>query len=169
MKPSARWIVLAAAAAALAGCASYHVGSAVPQELRTISVPVFENLSSQPEAEVWDTQAVLAEFRRDGTMKIVAREDAALEVGGRVTTCEVAPVRYDHDRPYLAVEYRLRLTAKVRVVERATGKVVADLTTVTGEDIFQTQSDLPSSRRDALPRAAHRLAKQVVGETVGAW
>ena len=153
----------------LAGCANYHLGSTVPPEMRTVAVPVFANTSGQPEAEVLTTQAVLSEFRRDGTLKVVDREDAALEIVGRLVSCVLKPMRHDRDQPYLYVEYRMVLTAKVQVIERATGKVVADLGAVTGDDIFRTQSDLPSTKRDALPRAAAKLARNIVRDTLGAW
>lgn len=170
MKSLLQALLLALTVSVLAGgCAHYHLGTSVPPELRTLAVPVFDNASGQPKAEVWATQAVLAEFRREGTMKIVDREDAALEVVGRVTECKLDPIRFDHDRPYLGVEYRMTLTANVKVVERATGKVMVNLGAVDGSVIFRTQSDLPSTKRDALPRAAAMLAKIVVRETTNAW
>jgi hypothetical protein len=169
MKRSVPRLLAAVAAIALAGCASYRLGSTVPPALRTVSVPVFENASGQPEAETIATRAVLREFRRDGTMRIAAVEDAALKVVGRVTACSVTPLRFDRDQPHLALEYRLRLTADVKVVETATGKVLANLGPVSGESAFRTQADEASSKRDALPRAAHALAQAVVSGTVGAW
>ena len=168
MKPSVNWLLPVAVAGLLAGCASYRLGSSVPPEMRTVAVPEFENASGQPEAEVAATRAVLQEFRRDGTMKIADREDAALEVVGRVTECKVTPLRYDRDQPYLALEYRLKLTADVKVID-ATGKVVANLGKVSGENVFRTQADLPSTKRDALPRAAYALARAIVSGTVAAW
>ncbi|MEI6210723.1 MAG: LptE family protein [bacterium] len=169
MQLFAREICAIALVTAMAGCASYHTARSIPHDLRTVAVPTFENASGQPQAEALTTLAVLSEFRRDGALKIVERENAALEVAGRVTGCKLEPMRFDHDRPYLAVEYRLTLTADVKVYERATGKVVASLKKVTGTDIFRTQSDLPSSQRDALPRAAAKLAKTIVNETLMAW
>jgi TolB-like protein len=167
---SIRWTPLAAAALMLlAGCASYHLGSAIPPEKRSIAVPVFVNGSGQPEVEVLATQAVLSEFRRDGTLRVADREEAALELVGRITSCAIAPMRHDRDHPYLSVEYRMVLTARIQLIERATGRVVANLESVTGDDIFRTQSDLPSTKRDALPRASARLARNIVRETLAAW
>ncbi len=153
----------------LTGCAHYHTGSALPAEMRTIAVPPFENASGQPRAEVLATQAVLAEFRRDGTLRIVERENAALEMYGRIVSCKLQPMRSAHDSPLRTVEYRLTITAEVKVFDRATGKVVAKLGKVTGDDIFRTQADLPSTERDALPRAAALLAKAIVRETLLSW
>jgi hypothetical protein len=158
-----------AVALTLTGCASYHMGSAVPPGLRTIAVPTFENASGTPQAEALATQAVLAELRRAGALRIAERENAALEMSGRILSCTLTSLHTDHDRPYETLEYRLTLTAEVKVYERATGKVVANLGKVRGEDVFRTQSDLPSAKRDALPRAAARLAKTVVSETLMAW
>jgi len=169
MKSFAREVFAIVLLAALSGCANYHVGSSIPKEKRTIAVPTFENASGHPLVEVLTTQAVLAEFRREGTMRIVERENAALEVTGRITGCKLDAMHLDHDHPYLAVEYRLTLTADIKVYERASGKVVAHLGNVTGDDIFRTESDLPSTERDAIPRAAARLAKTIVSETLMAF
>lgn len=169
MKSFGNGVCVVLLAAVMAGCANYQLGSSVPRELRTIAVPVFENASGYPQAEVQATQAVLSELRRDGTMKIADREDAALVVEGRITECKLEALHFDHDRPYLAVEYRVTLTADVKVYEHATGKVWTHLSRVTGDDIFRTQSDLPSTERDALPRAASRLAKSIVNGIVNAW
>jgi hypothetical protein len=151
------------------GCANYRLGTAVPPELRSVAAPVFENSCGQPKAEVYVTQAVLDEFRREGTMKIADREDAALRVVGRIVECRMEPVRYDHDNPYLAVEYSMTLVADVRVVEQSTGKVMVNLRDISGSTIFRTRSDLPSTKRDAMPHAAAMLAKAIVRETVNAW
>ncbi len=153
----------------LSGCAHYRTGSAIPADLRTIAVPPFENASGQPRAEVLATQAVLAEFRREGTLRIAERENAALEMYGRILSCKLQPMRSSHDTPLRTVEYRLTITAEVKVFDRTTGKVVAKLGKVTGEDIFRSQSDLPSTERDALPRAAARLAQTIVRETLMSW
>jgi len=153
----------------LAGCANYHLGNSVPQAKRTIAVPTFENASGHPFVEADVTQAVLSEFRRDGTLRITDRENAALEVVGRIISCKLDALRFDQNHPLMAVEYRLTVTADVKVYDRATGKVVAHLGRVSSDDIFRTESDLPSTERDALPRVAARLAKVIVSETLMAW
>lgn len=169
MNPLIQGLCAVAVLATLSGCAGYQLGNSVPKELRSIAVPTFENASGHPFVEAAATQAVLAEIRRDGTLRIAEREDAALEMEGRITGCRLEPMRFDHDQPTLAVEYRLTLLADIKVYERASGKVVARLRNVTGDDIFRTQSDLPSAERDAFPRAAARLARTVVSETLMAW
>ena len=54
----------ATALLAAAGCASYRFTSQVPEELRSIAVPVFENESGFPEIDAVVTQYVLREFQR---------------------------------------------------------------------------------------------------------
>lgn len=164
-----RVVCAIALVSALAGCANYHLGTSIPKEKRTVAVPTFENASGHPLVEADATQAVLSEFRRDGTLRIVERENAALEVTGRITGCKLEAMEFDHDHPFMAVAYRVTLTADIKVYERETGKLVAHLPHATGDNIFHTQSDLPSSERDAIPRAAARLAKTVVSETLMAW
>ena len=56
---------------ALAGCANYRGTSSVPEELRTVAVPVFENRTSSAELGPIITQYVLREFQREGTFSVI--------------------------------------------------------------------------------------------------
>ena len=51
-----------------AGCSTYRFRSPVPEELRTIAVPVFENASGFPEIDAVVTQYVLRELQHEGTV-----------------------------------------------------------------------------------------------------
>ena len=55
-------LLLTVGSVLLSGCGTYHVTSAVPEELRTISVPVFENKTGYPELGAIATQYVLREI-----------------------------------------------------------------------------------------------------------
>ena len=62
------------------GC-GYHLvgmGSSLPSHLKTISIPVFKNTSSQPEIHRELTSAVLKSFISDGRLKVARKGDADL-------------------------------------------------------------------------------------------
>ena len=58
--------VVFGAVALVAGCAGYTWGTSVPEEYRTVSVPVFENLTEISEIGPIVSQYTLREFMRQG-------------------------------------------------------------------------------------------------------
>ena len=54
----------------LCGCANYRWTSRVPEEIRTVAVPVFQNRSDAAELGAITTQYTLREFQREGTFSI---------------------------------------------------------------------------------------------------
>jgi hypothetical protein len=79
------------------GCASYRFRSPVPEELRTMAVPVFENASGYPEIDAVVTQYVLREFQREGTFKLSPVESASLKLLGKLVKKELHPLSYDRN------------------------------------------------------------------------
>ncbi len=69
------------------GC-GYHLvgtGSSLPPHLKTISIPVFKNTSSQPEIHRELTSAVLETFINDGRLKVVKKDAADLIMDATLT------------------------------------------------------------------------------------
>ena len=81
---------------ALCGCGTdYCWRSSVPEAVRTVSVPTFRNESNVMELGAVATRQVLREFQREGTFKIRATGDAALEVQGVVRSAHSGISAYD--------------------------------------------------------------------------
>jgi len=155
--------------ALLAGCASYRITSDVPEELRTISVPVFENASGYPEVSAIVTQHVLREFQREGTMTLQPLEDASLKLLGTVKSGRVQPIRFDSAYASRAEEYFYVLVAEITLVERGTGKLLLDAVEVRGAATFLTYDDMLSGMQNAYPRAARELARAIVDTVLATW
>lgn len=154
---------------ATSGCSSYKVGSLVPEELRSIAVPVFENESGFPEIDSIVTQYVLREFQREGTMRISAKENASLMLRG--TLIESTPEALNYNRNYIAraSEYRYKLTAEITLIERATGKLLIDNLPVTAQTTFLTQGDMLTGLQNAYPRIAKELSRAIVDAILAHW
>ena len=164
-----RTILLAAASAALAlfsGCASYTWGTSVPADCRSVSVPVFENLTDVSEIGPVITQHTLREFQREGTFKIARRDDAAIEVQGVVRNMTREGVAYDRGRGMRASEYRYTIIAEVTFIDRRSGKILLERKNVKGETTFLTQEDLLTGQRNAASRIAEDIARQIVNDAL---
>lgn len=151
------------------GCATYHFGSTVPDELRTIAVPVFENASGYPEIDAAVTQYVLREFQREGTFKIKNVENASLKLLGKLSRTDLTALSYDRNYGARASEYRYTLTAEITLVERSTGKLLINALPIHASTTFQTHGDMLTGLQDAQPRIAKELSRTIVDTVLAHW
>ena len=149
---------------ALAGCANYRWTSSVPEELRTVAVPVFENRTSSAELGPIITQYVLREFQREGTFSIRRSGDSALEVQGSIVKTSREAAAFDRGYGSRASEYRYIVTAEVSLINKDTGKVLLNNRRYVAETTFLTRGDLLTTQRDAAARIAQEFARQIVDD-----
>ena len=152
--------------ALLSGCAGYTWGTSVPEEYRTVAVPVFENLTEVSEMGPTITQYTLREFQREGSFKVVRPDDAAIEVQGVIRKMTRLGIAYDRARGMRASEYRYEILADVTFVDKRKGKVLLDRKGLEGETTFLTQNDLLTGQKNAAARIAQDLARQIVNEAL---
>jgi hypothetical protein len=171
MATSARPAICAAAAVALlaaAGCRNYFLGSTLPPDLHTISVPTFANRSGEPDIESSVTRAVLQEFQRDGALRLAPGGEGDIELTGAVVSSRLDPVRYTRSNRLATDEYRLILRAEVTAKVRATGRTLFN-GVVEGDTLFRAAGDLNTARRTAMAPATRDLAHEVVNAVLSAW
>jgi hypothetical protein len=151
------------------GCVGYKLGSNLPPGITSINIPVFINNANEPGLETILTGAAIQEFQKDGSLKVLPKDqaDSILEV--TVRKYQLEPLRYRRDQAVTAKEYRLTLTADVVLKKRATNQVVVENKGVIGFTTFTALADLPSARRLALPKAASDLGQRLVKCVVEYW
>jgi len=152
----------------LSGCGTYHVTSSVPQELRTIAVPVFENKTGFPEFGAVATQYTLREIQREGSFKIAPLESASLKLLCTVRT-ERKALSFDRAYGTRASEYRYTMIASVTLVERSTGKFLLDDLPVSASTTFPTYDDLLTAMQSAAPRVSKELSRNIVDTILALW
>lgn len=150
--------------ALLSGCAGYTWGTSVPEEFRTVSVPVFENLTEVSELGPIVTQYTLREFQREGSFRVARPADAAVEVQGALRVMDREGVSYDRGRGMRATEYRYVIVADVSFVDKRNGKVLLEKRGIVGETTFLTHNDLLTGQKNAAARIAQDIARQIVNE-----
>lgn len=162
--------ILSAAALALlsAGCAGYRVGSTLPDNIKTINVPTFRNLTTDPDLDRDATRQTIREIQSDGTLSIVTDTKGDITLDCDLIRARLSPISYRTDNTRAAKEYRLTLTAKIRVTENATGNVLV-AQNVEGYATFEAPADLSSAQRAAIPEASRDLAKAITNQIVEMW
>ena len=158
----AKFLVPAAALSLLAGCLGYSWTSSVPDAMRRIAVPTFENRTTYAEFGATATKQTLREFQREGTFRIGRVGDAALELQGTVTKVSLNGIDYDRGYDRRASEYRMRVTVTCSLIDKAHDKVLFNDRAFTGETTFLAQRDLLTGQRNASDRLAADLARQIV-------
>lgn len=161
-------LAAAALALGLGGCASYSWTSAVPEEYRTVAVPIFENRTKDAELGPIATQYTRRELQREGTFKLKRTGQAAIELQGAIISARRGALTYDRSLGTRASSYRYTVTAEISVIDKKNGKVLLDNRRYVAETSFLTQNDLLTGQRNAAARIGQDLGRQIVDDLV-AW
>jgi hypothetical protein len=154
----------------LTGCASYQLGSMLPDDIKTVYVPTFVNKTSEPMIETEATQAAIRELQKDGSLKVVGtREEADTLLAVTLTDYQLTPLKFERDLNTTADQYRLTLTAQVVLTRRTTDKVVSENPRIQGEADFPVAGDFTTSKKQGLPSAAEDLSHNIVESIVETW
>lgn len=157
--------LLVAALAVAAGC-GYRLrgtGTSLPPGIRTMSVPVFKNLTTRYELDVKLTRAVIDELVARGQVAVAAdpaAADAVLE--GEITGFTANPIGFTGSGQ--ADRYTLTVTAKVTLKERATAKALF----TNPAFIYQQEYGVPpgssfeSVQTEAIDKIAGKFARSLV-------
>jgi outer membrane lipopolysaccharide assembly protein LptE/RlpB len=157
--------LLVAALAVAAGC-GYRLrgtGTSLPPGIRTMSVPVFKNLTTRYELDVKLTRAVIDELVARGQVAVAAdpaAADAVLE--GEITGFTANPIGFTGSGQ--ADRYTLTVTAKVTLKERATAKALF----TNPAFIYQQEYSVPpgssfeSVQTEAIDKIAGKFARSLV-------
>ena len=148
------------------GCANYRWTSRVPEELRTVAVPVFQNKTKVAEIGPMTTQYTLREFQREGTFAIRRSGDSSIEVQGVVTAVDFKPISYTRGYGMRAGEYRAVATVEISIINKDKGTVLVSNRPCKAETTVSVQGDNLTAQRNAVPRLSAEIARQVVDAVV---
>ena len=156
-----------------AGCASdphagYSFASTFPTDVKTVSVPIFENYTDDPGLEAEVTEAVIKELQRSSGIRVVQGGAADSTIRGVVTGSELRRLSLQA-KTGLVQEVGLTLTIDFDWVDSRSGKVLVSRKSFAAADTFVPAH--PTGERIETGRhgAAQRLARDLVQELRSAW
>lgn len=152
------------AAVFLAGCAGYQRGSTVPQALRTIHIPAFENRTVYPMVGAVAAQQLLDVLIEDGTFEPVPYETARLRTQLVLSAVHADAVRYDRNHAIVPEEYLVTLAVKLFVFDSVTGETLINGKSLAAMESVLTRGDFQTGLTDAFPRISRRLAQVILDE-----
>ncbi|MEN7972213.1 MAG: LptE family protein [Verrucomicrobiota bacterium] len=158
-----------AATLLLSGCMGYQLGGTRPEGVETVHVAPVVNATTEPAIELGVTKALRQRIQFDGRLKLrnsAEKADAIIEA--KLTNYKLSAIAFRDDLETAPEEYRLRITGVATLKDAATGKILTQSKTY-GEARFFFESDLTTSKRNALPKAAQELAKFMVDDLIEQW
>lgn len=169
MKKSFQSFFGAVAFLMLSGCLGYQLGGGRPEGIQTVALRAIVNKTGEPALEQAVTHALRERIQFDGRLKLVDlsdQPDSIIEVN--LQRYQLIPIAYRNRRNATPELYRLTLDADAALIRTADGKTVSSSQSY-GETQLPFQSDLTSTKRDALPDAAAELAKYMLNDLIDQW
>lgn len=155
----------------LCGCAGYKLGptNGLPAGSRSIQINLFRNDTWEPRLTEPLATALRRAVQRDGTYKLNTKGDGDIVVDGVITEFKRSGVTFQPADILTIRDYELTLYAKIKAVERGTGRVILDRL-VYGRTTIRSGPDLPSAERQAAPLLAEDMANNITALLVdGTW
>jgi outer membrane lipopolysaccharide assembly protein LptE/RlpB len=150
------------ALAVLVGGCGYTVGGTLPSDIKTISVPIFQNLTREPGVEGLVTRAVVEAFSTNGRLKIASSADADAILDGEVIGYNVSIIAFDKNSN--ARQYRLSVTVNLQLRDRRKNEVLFRQSGVREQVDFRVQNAV--SQTISLEETSLKAAAVEIGRTI---
>lgn len=150
-----------------AGGCGYSLRGNLPDHLKTVSVPLFRNRTTESGAESTITAAVVNAFTSSGRLRVVSLEQADSVLDGEITGYQVQSLTYD-SRLNLR-SYRLTVTMNVRFRDLRRVEVLWQqdrLVENADFDVAGQVSDTISREEGAVKQAALEIGRKLVNRAV---
>jgi len=166
-------VTLAAVAAAglllSLGCGYTASPALLPQHLKTVAVPVFENGTPEARIEQEVTDAVIQRFVRDNKLKIVDERSANAVVRGRVTQYRNAVFGFSSSAQ--ANEYRITIGVSVTFKDLVKNRELWSDQLVKSANYYV--QDVPGQTAktdvDGRKEAIEKIADEILARSVEGW
>lgn len=138
------------------------LGNQIPDHIRTIVIPDFENKTTRIEAEQFVTFAVKEEFIRRSQLELVSsRSNADAILEGEILTFEVTPESITEEAS--ANLYRLNIVLGVRLIDLANNEIIFEGASISFSDTYDIdEEDFFSQETETLLEISERFAESVV-------
>ncbi|MBF0330430.1 MAG: LptE family protein [Candidatus Omnitrophica bacterium] len=169
-------IFLLLMAGLLAGC-GYSTQSLLPENYKVIHVEPFENkidFVSQDQRKLYlpglenrVREAVVDRYLLDGNLHITDKDTADLILKGQLLSFDREELRVNTNDT--VKEYRIRITAALKLIDPAEDKPVWEEPSFAGEATYYTTGPLAKSESQAIQEALTDFAQRTVARTIENW
>jgi outer membrane lipopolysaccharide assembly protein LptE/RlpB len=161
-----RALATLALAVLVSGC-GYSVNGTLPADVKTIAVPIFQNLTRQPAVEGLITRAVVEAFSTNGRLRVVPASEADAVLDGEVAGYSVFSIAFDQNSNVR--QYRLVVSVNLQLRDRRKNEILFKQSGVREQVDFRVQnavSQTISLEETALRAAAVEVGRSIVSLTI---
>jgi len=152
-----------------AGCGYTASPALLPQHLKTVAIPVFENGTPEVQLEQEITDAVIQRFVRDNHLKIVDEKSANAVIRGKVTQYRNAVFGFSSTAQ--ANEYRVTIGVEVTFKDLVKNRELWSDQLVKSANYYV--QDVPGqsakTELDGRKEAIEKIADEVLSRSVEGW
>ena len=144
-------------------CGPYSFSPGGTSSFKTVAVPLFEDRTSEFGVKEQITDAIIAQFNRDNTLKIADRRTAESVVVGTLLKVEERAGAFNREEN--VQEIRVYITVSLKYEDAKKRRAIWE------EQMTQFGAYTPGStdRNTAIKDAIDKIAQQVLNKTVAGW
>ncbi len=151
----------------LVGC-WYSTTSRTARGIKSISVPFFDNTTTEPSLEISVTEKIIQNLVDDNTLKVVDENEADAILEGDIIEFRNVPFSFNMDLD--AEEYHIELRVRVSLFNRRLNEPIWEDKTIKGDgSYFLEVSEAGLTYDDALAEAIDEITDQILNMTVQDW
>ncbi len=151
------------------GCGYTTSPALLPQHLKTVAVPVFENGTTEYTLEQEITDAVVQRFVRDNHLKVVDERSASSVVKGRITQYKNSVFGFSDAAQ--AQEYRVTITVQVTFKDLVKNREIwtDELVKTANYYVQDVPGQTAKTELDGRKEAIAKIADEVLSRSVEGW
>ncbi len=167
MKKTYIYIILIVSLTVIFSGCGYKIsgsGKYLPEELKTVAIPDFENKTTRAEAEQYVTYAVRDEFIKRSALKLVDKtSDADALLNGEIIRFAVKPL----SDSYIGSvnQYIVNITLNVTLINLGNNKIIYEKKNLSFMENYNIEDgDFFSQETEALQKIAEKFASSIVSQ-----
>jgi outer membrane lipopolysaccharide assembly protein LptE/RlpB len=146
----------------------YSTSGRTAKDIKSIAVPFFNNLTTEPDLEINVTERIINNLVEDNTLKVVEEENADAVLEGDIVEFTNTPFSFNVDLN--ADEYRVVLVVKVTLHNRTLNEPIWQDQRITGDAAyFLDAAEAGLTYEDALEESIEEITEQILNLTVQDW
>ncbi|MGQ9561030.1 MAG: LptE family protein [Candidatus Oleimicrobiaceae bacterium] len=150
----------------VSSCGYYSFSPGSASHIKTIAIPLFEDRTAEFGIREQLTEALVQEFTRDNTLRIVEREGADSVLEGVIVA--VADRAGPYDKQEMVQELKVYVTVDVRYFDvKRNQEVWKDRLTQWGA--YDPNAGGTAARQEGVNEAIRKLVTEILNRTVSGW
>ena len=152
------------------GCWYYSTsGSSLPPHIKTVAVPLAENETLECGIETTLTNAIIASFVSDNTLRVVDQKVADSLIEVKIIDVKDEPLTYSAEKTgEEAKEYRISIQVQVFYLDLRKDRKLWEEKLLEGWGVYEAPGR-PEQRAEGIEAAAKMLASEILERTVVGW